>query len=78
MVILPSFHFTVPNMMERRCLYIASYAFCSFRIANTVSQPPTTCAATVMGFMIAFHRIYLLLHAVHFFFMSVHLSFRGT
>lgn len=50
MVILPSFHLTIPNMMKRRGLYIASYAFCSFRIANTISQPPTICGCYRHGF----------------------------
>lgn len=50
MVILPSFHLTIPSMMKRRGLDIASYSFSSFRIANTISQPPTICGCSHHGF----------------------------
>lgn len=78
MVILPSFHLTIPNMMKRKGLDIASYAFSSFRIANTISQPPTICGCYHHGFHgnISWN-IFAVSYCLFPFFMSVHLSFRG-
>lgn len=43
-------HFLSQFLTQWKDLYIASNEFCSLRIANTISQPPTICGCYCHGF----------------------------